>query len=102
MMHPNELQDSPEEIETIASVTRPIGSRDAEFVVLRYRMREGHWAGNEWLLGLAGPFFPDAAPYENEAGGFSRADDKEGAVSPEELVDWYVGVLDAKFGTAPN
>lgn len=98
MMHPNELQNAPTEVETVECVSRQLGGETAEFVVLRYRMPEGHWAGGDWLLGLAGPYFPDDPPYHNSAGGFSRASDRYGAVSPEELVDWYVGVLKAKFG----
>jgi hypothetical protein len=98
MMHPNELQHAPAEIELVESVHRQLGGEDAEFVVLRYRMPGGHWAGSEWLLGLAGPYFRGDLPFRDGAGGFSRASDRFGSLSPSELVDWYVGLLEAKFG----
>lgn len=101
MMHPNELQGAPVEIEVVESVHRQLGGEDAEFVVLRYRMPESHWAGGDWLLGLAGPYFKDDLPFRDAAGGFSRASDRFGSLAPSELVDWYVGVLEAKFGVRP-
>src|SRR5688572_18950225 len=52
MMHPNELQDPPARLEPVESVPRRIGGRDAEFLVFRYQMAPGHWAGTDWLLGL--------------------------------------------------
>ena len=99
LMHPNELQAAPTLLEPVVSVSRPLNGRTAQFHVLRYQMPPGHWAGTEWLLGLAGPFFPDDPPYEGPAGGFSRAGDRYGVVSPESLVDWYVGMLQQKFGS---
>jgi len=92
MMHPNELQAAPSAIELVEKVNRQVSGRDVDFYVFRYRMPEGHWAGKEWLLGLAGPFVADDPPYESAAGGFSRAGDVVGKVTPAQLVDWYVDV----------
>ena len=94
MLHPNELQAAPASIELLEKVDRQSAGRAATFYVFRYRMPEGHWAGTEWILGLAGPFAADDKPYQAAAGGFSRAGDAAGKVTPAELVDWYVGVLE--------
>jgi hypothetical protein len=96
MMHPNELQNAPEELEAVESLERTLNGKRSTFVVLRYRMPQGHWAGPEWLLGLVGPFFDGEDPYLNSAAGFSRADDRYGVVTPTQLVDWYIGMLKAK------
>ena len=97
-LHPNELQADPASIQPVATVTRPLGGRSAQFIVLRYQMPPGHWAGADWQLGLAGPFFPEDQPYQGSAGAFCRSGDRDGAVSPDALVDWYVGVLNQKLG----
>ena len=90
MMHPNELRDAPREIELAEKVSRIIEGQESSFFVYRYRMRQGHWAGDGWMLGLAGPFVVGDAPYMNEAGAFSRCNDSDGTIAPTELVDWFV------------
>jgi hypothetical protein len=89
LQHPNELQAAPEALEYVETMQHPYGSAVAEFFVFRYRMPAGHWAGTDWLLGLAGPFFPDEKPYESVAGGFSRAGDVFGKADAQELVQRY-------------
>jgi hypothetical protein len=96
MMHPNELQDPPKEIELVERVVHPIQGEECSFLVYRYRMPEDHWAGNDWILGLAGPFAKNHPPYEGPAGAFSRCDDKPGALAPAELVDWLIGMATRK------
>ena len=98
MLHPNELQRAPEAIELMEKLPREFAGKQGSFYVFRYRMPAGHWSGPEWQLGLAGPFFPGEGPHQSVAGGFSRAGDVVGKVSPAELVDWYVGMLEQKFG----
>ena len=44
-------------------------------------------------LGLAGPYFADDKPYDNQALGFSS----EGKTEPVSLSVWYVGVRDEAF-----
>lgn len=73
MMHPNELQDAPDETELAETLVRNIEGQDCRFHVFRYRMPNGHWAGDDWLLGLAGPFIDNDPPYAGVAGAFSRA-----------------------------
>jgi hypothetical protein len=102
MMHPNELQDAPSEIELVEEVVRQRHGLDLKFFVYRYRMAAGHWAHKDgWLLGLAGPFLEKDAPYSGPAGGFSRCGDKEGVIKPAELVDWYLGMMEKK-GMGPR
>lgn len=98
MMHPNEFGDPPAEIAAEAIVHRNIGEHEAAFHVLRFRMPDGHWAGRDWLLGLAGPFFAGDPPFGGPAGAFSRSGDKAGSTAPDELVDWFLRVLD-RFGS---
>jgi hypothetical protein len=93
MMHPNELQEAPEEMQPEEVVRRKIDGQDAEFHVLRYRMRPGHWAGADWLLGVAGPFFDGDPPFSGRASAFARVSDTAGSTKASELVDWYVGMV---------
>jgi hypothetical protein len=93
MLHPNELQAAPSAIELVEKLNRQVHGHDGTFYVFRYKMLEGHWAGADWMLGLAGPFAADDKPYQSRAGGFSRAGDIAGKVNPAELVDWYVGMV---------
>jgi hypothetical protein len=97
MMHPNELQDAPEMIELVETLTRNVGGEIAEFHVYRYKMAQGHWAAKDgWILGLAGPMTQGVDPYSSLPGAFSRVGDVEGTIKPSELVDWYIGVLRQK------
>ena len=96
MLHPNELQDAPSQIELVATCPREIANRKAEFLVFRYLMPENHWAGTDWLLGLSGPFFENDVPYSEAAGAFSRCGDKYGEVQSDALVDWYVDMAERK------
>ena len=98
MIHPNELQEAPSQIELVKRIGRRVNVRDAWFYVFRYKMPEGHWSGAEWQLGVAGPFFNDDQPYQGVASGFSRAGDVEGKEKPVEVVDWYIDMVRRKTG----
>jgi hypothetical protein len=92
MMHPNELQDAPSEIELVDEIEKEFKPGPGKFLVFRFRMPAGHWAAEDgWLLGLAGPFFKDDEPYS--AAAFARYSDKHGETTPAELVDWYCSML---------
>jgi len=98
MMHPNELQDAPCKIEFLEEIEREFRGERVTFLVFKYEMPSGHWAGDDgWLLGLAGPFTENNVPYSGTAAGFSRCTDKYGEVQPRELVDWYADMLDRKM-----
>jgi hypothetical protein len=99
MMHANELQDAPDQIELVEEVERDLQGERGRFLVFRYRMPPGHWAERDgWLLGLAGPFLDKDLPYSGVAVGFSRCADKHGEVKPPELIDWFIGVVARKRG----
>jgi len=97
MMHPNELQGAPSEIEMVEEIEKVVQGEHAKFLVYRYRMPPGHWAANDgWILGLAGPFVATDVPYSGLAAGFSRCGDKYGEVKPAELIDWFVEMVTRK------
>lgn len=97
MMHPNELQDAPSEIELVEEIERDVRGEQCKFLTFRYKMPAGHWAEkNGWLLGLAGPFLEMDDPYSGIAAGFSRCGDKYGEVKSAELIDWFVGMVARK------
>ena len=98
MLHPNELQDPPENIDHVKEVIHPIpGNETAVFHVFRYHMPAEHWAGKDgWLLGVVGPMEEDLEPYERMPGAFSRCNDKVGDITPEELVAWYADMMTQK------
>lgn len=96
MLHPNELRAAPATIERVGTFERALGGKSGAFHVFRYKMPAGHWAGSEWILGLAGPYFPGDEPYRGIAAGFSRSGDAADKISPEALVDRYVNMLKQK------
>jgi hypothetical protein len=100
MLHPHELQAAPETMELVTTLQRRLGRKTGEFCVFRYRMAPGHWAGEEWLLGIAGPFFDGEEPYESVAGAFSNCTDLYGQVSAATLVDHYVKLIQRNFRAA--
>ena len=90
MMHPNELRDPPAEIELVETIRRPVGEREGEYLVFRYRMPEGHWASTDWLLGVAGPFFSGDVPYADDtAGAYTLCTDTAATATPSEIVDRF-------------
>ena len=99
MMHPNELQDAPAEIELLEEVERERDGERSKYLVFRYRMPAGHWAEKDgWLLGLAGPFRENDPAYPETAVAFSRCGDKDGEIEPSALIDWYVETMARKGG----
>ena len=97
MMHPNELEDAPIDMQLVEEVNREHNGERLKYLVYRYRMPPGHWAEKDgWILGLAGPFFDNDVPYAGIATAFSRCGDIDGKIKPGELVDWWLGILTAK------
>jgi hypothetical protein len=95
LMHPHEMRDAPKEIELVEEMNRCVEGEECTFFVYHFRMAEKHWAGEDWMLGLSGPFRKMDPPYEGQAGAFSRFGDKEGVTTPAELVDWFIGAAGA-------
>lgn len=97
MMHPHELQDPPIEMECVERLERDLQGKTATFLVVRYRMPEGHWSGHaEWHVGVAGPFLEKVAPYEGIATAFSRCGDTLESIAPGALVDRFVAMCAAR------
>ena len=69
------------------------------FVRLKYQMPEGHLAGGDWQLGIAGPYFKESLPYEGEGGVFARVGDRQGEV---DRGDWLTGISRWRQGKMPN
>ena len=99
MMHPNELQDAPEKIELVEALERNIENKKATFFVYKYKMASKHWAGEDWILGVVGPYREIDKPHSGLTGAFSRCNDKYGQIEPSELVDWFIGMVQTKSST---
>ena len=96
MLHPNELQAAPSRIEALGAFERNVTGRTARYFAFRYRMDSNHWAGSDWIVGVAGPVFENDPPYGGSTSGFTRATDRFDTVNPEDLIDQYVE-LQARF-----
>lgn len=94
LLHPNELQAAPVEVEAIENMECVVKGESGVFEVLRYRMAEGHWAGTEWRIGVVGPFCEGEPPFSTVAMAFSGAA-PEGSISGAEAVDEFVGIVEA-------
>ena len=90
LLHPNELQDPPADLQHVSTLSRDLQGKRAEFEVFRYKMPAGHWAGSEWILGIAGPFYADDTPYAGVATGWSLASETEGRFTPDSVLDGYL------------
>ncbi len=95
LMHPNEFGEAPAAIEHIQQVDYPVRSNHGVFHVFRYKMPDGHLAAKDgWLLGVVGPMNEEAEPYSHNHGAYSRSSDTEGSISPQELVERWVGIVE--------
>ena len=90
MMHPNELEEPPEKIELAAQVERTVDCTVLKFFVYRFKMREGHWEGQKWILGITGPMRDIAPAYAKMHPAFARCGDIDGKANYNEIVNWWV------------
>jgi len=98
LMHPNESQAAPDEVEQLEVIERTPEGEPVRFYAMRFRHHEPHWASKDgWMLGFAGPFFDDDTPYSGNAAAFSTFA-KEGEKTPAEVVDWYIDMVHKKTG----
>jgi hypothetical protein len=74
LSHPNELKQSPAEMQLSQVVTLPSDAGPVEYYLFRFRTRDPHWAaGKGWMAGVSGPYPKDpAAPLAAPAGTFSE------------------------------
>jgi hypothetical protein len=88
---PTELDTCPDEIEYIKRVTIDFDGHNnfIHYEVFQYRVYSPHWAtGNNWILGIVGPFFDDSKPYDFPSATFSRISSTVDTTTPEEEVVW--------------
>lgn len=89
---PTELDAFPDEMEHLQTQSIDVDGHGQQFVqyeVFRFRMRPPHWAADkDWMLGVAGPYFPGGEPYDHPTATFSRLTQQDDGVSPEEEVRW--------------
>ena len=90
LAHPAEMQESPVEVEAVDVVRRRVGREEADFHLLHFRMREGHWTGRGPWLGIAGPFREGDAPFAATQAACARAGDRPDEIQHDELVDWLM------------
>lgn len=81
---PTELGAAPDEIELEKNVS--IG--ELIYFVFKYRTKAPHWAaGNNWMLGVSGPYITEMLPYAVPRRVFSRFN-PVGSTSPEAEAQW--------------
>lgn len=90
LAHPAEMQEPPAEVQVVDVLHRRVGPTEAEFHLLHYEMRAGHWTGPGPWLGVAGPYRPGDAPFAPTQRACARAGDRPDAIQPDELVDWLL------------
>jgi hypothetical protein len=87
---PSELDACPDEVEFVKRIsvggeTEPVTHYD----VYKYRINAPHpLSGNGWMIGIAGPCYEGAGPYDQPRTSFNRVNRKFDSVSPEDEVRW--------------
>ncbi|MGE7778260.1 hypothetical protein ACQKLP_26325 [Chitinophaga sp. NPDC101104] len=89
---PTELDAFPDEMEYLQTPSIDVdgtGQQYVQYEVFRFRVRPPHWAADrDWMLGVAGPYFPGGEPYDHPAATFSRLTQQDDGISPEEEARW--------------
>lgn len=67
VMHPNERGEAPVAIEFVSTIDNTVNGREAHYFEMRFRMKDGSAATDEWTSAVVGPLYEDAMPYLNEA-----------------------------------
>lgn len=81
---PTELGAVPDEIE----LEKSISIDELTYYVFKYRTKTPHWAaGNNWMLGVSGPYAAETLPYDIPRRVFSRFNTLE-STSPEKEAQW--------------
>jgi hypothetical protein len=83
---PTELGAVPKEIALFAKIS--IEQEELmDYYVFRFRAPPSHPVGEDWMLGVCGPYQQDTHPYDMPLRVFSRFN-VAGSISPEEEVHW--------------
>ncbi len=73
LMHPNELQVAPNEIELLRQVDVAEEEKRGRCFLFRFRVEAPHWAADRgWMSGIAGPFWDGDAEPNSGRGTFSE------------------------------
>lgn len=95
LRHPNELNQSPDEIELVklVSVKDEEDGKTYEFYVFRFRTFEPHWAAKDgWMFGVAGPYDQGEEPRWFAPFTFSGFESWN-ALTPEAIVEQVIATL---------
>lgn len=84
---PTEHGFCPNEIEFLKTVPVEFDKKTFLYYVFKFKDDELH-EGEEWSLGVVGPYFEKSKPYDFPAATFSRFGSKFGLISPEEEANW--------------
>jgi len=87
---PTELDSCPDEMEHVKKVSLDFDGKNnfIHYHVFKFRIDEPHWAAKDnWMLGVAGPYFDDSNPYDFPHATFSRLSKFE-TISPDEEAEW--------------
>jgi len=88
LLHPNELNAVPDEIELVKTVERSEGDPPEPllFFIFKYRTHPPHWAADKgWMAGIAGPYWENELPVAPPSCVFSRFEPFESHTPEEHL-----------------
>jgi len=88
LVYPTELDTVPSNIQLLKTVNFIENDTSFTYYVFKFKTDPPHWAAKDgWMLGAAGPYFPNSNPYDFAKGTFSRLN-KLGSITPEDEVSW--------------
>jgi hypothetical protein len=88
LVYPTELDTVPSDIQLLKTVSFKENDTSFTYYVFKFKTNPPHWAAkNGWMLGVAGPYFPNSKPYDFVKGTFSRLN-KVDSITPENEVRW--------------
>jgi hypothetical protein len=101
LRHPNELGDSPDEIECMGRHTRSCKDGAVDYYLFRYKTHPPQWASNQgWLAGVAGPYPASGAECPTLHPTAFSTFKPYAEATPDEHVDWFHEML-TKRGMLP-
>ncbi len=83
---PTELGKPPDEIELFTTITLP-EEKEMEYFVFKYRIKGTRQSGQDWMMGVAGPYSGESRPYTIPRRIFSRFN-TVASISAEQEVRW--------------
>ena len=83
---PTELGIAPDLIEFLVKVTMQ-EKEVMDYYVFKFTVKQPHWAPQDWMLGLCGPYYIHSLPYDVPSRIYSRFKTL-GSVTPESEVQW--------------